>query len=299
MKKQLVRRPYSLPRTKRMARTMTQYQCSAAIAPPTLDVQLAQWHQASRQQSMMPAHIKQQLWQQLQQKQFAPSSMEQPSSAVQMRPWRHRLDAWLNWPYWRLSMQGITAAVAVLFGWQLLYQHHQHTHVAFYQVQAYQSNAEHDTSKRHVQIHDVVLLESGISSAASNRSSSADLARLQQLYLAPIDTDALQHDQQQRRSHTFTAEQPLVAPDQAQSLVVSRQSAPHDMMLQEGWFLAGCDAHDMALTAVWLEHFQQQHGLSPQQWQQLQQSQWLQVTTGPQGQIIALTPSEAPPRCAP
>jgi hypothetical protein len=124
----------------------------------------------------------------------------------------------------------------------------------------------------------------------------ADLAMLQQRYLAPANTAALHEYQQLRRSETLDT---ALAHTNTQQLIVSRQPFPNISALHDGWFLAGCDAHDMALTAAWLEHFQQQQGLSSQQWQQLQQSQWLQVTTGPQGQILAIARSDAPPRCAP
>lgn len=302
---------------------------SNTASPQALQPLLASWHQHKQQQTMMPPSVKQQLLQKLQ---LADAKHHSPAGkrvAARLVNWRQHLDPSTFWSQWRLSVQGITAAIAVLFGWQLLYDHHQQTQLAFYQVQAYQLPAADGRIARQLEVHDVVLLSADTHlfqnsadthlsqnsadtqlkshlhsktttpsaiDAHNDAATSADLAMLQQRYLAPANTAALHQYQQQRRAETLDTAH---AHTKTQQLIVSRQPFPNLAALHDGWFLAGCDAHDMALTAAWLEHFQQQQGLSSQQWQQLQQSQWLQVTTGPQGQILAIARSDAPPRCAP
>lgn len=302
---------------------------SNTASPQALQPLLASWHQHKQQQTMMPPSVKQQLLQKLQLADAKHQSQAAQRATTRLVNWRQHLDPSTFWSQWRLSVQGITAAIAVLFGWQLLYDHHQQTQLAFYQVQAYQLPAADGRIARQLEVHDVVLLSADTHlsqnsadthlsqnsadtqlkshlhsktttpstiDARKDGATMADLAMLQQRYLAPANTAALHEYQQQRRSATLDTAH---AHTKTQQLIVSRQPFPNLAALHDGWFLAGCDAHDMALTAAWLEHFQQQQGLSSQQWQQLQQSPWLQVTTGPQGQILAIARSDAPPRCAP
>jgi hypothetical protein len=76
-------------------------------------------------------------------------------------------------------------------------------------------------------------------------------------------------------------------------LIVSRQFS------EDGWHLDVCQQMQLQLTSEWLAQFKlQQHWTEPQ-WQQLQQSDWLQITTGAEGQILALQRSDQPPACAP
>lgn len=65
----------------------------------------------------------------------------------------------------------------------------------------------------------------------------------------------------------------------------------------DGWQLQSCDHLQVQVQADLLVALKQQQA-DQQQWQQLEQSRFLLLTTGAQGQILALKPGLEPPRCA-
>ncbi len=81
-----------------------------------------------------------------------------------------------------------------------------------------------------------------------------------------------------------------------QQLIVSRLPGADGLT---DWQLVSCQQLRLQLTADWLTQFKQQQQWTEQKWQQLADSRWLSVSTGKQGQILNLQPSEQPPACAP
>jgi len=65
----------------------------------------------------------------------------------------------------------------------------------------------------------------------------------------------------------------------------------------DGWQLQSCDHLQVQVQADLLAALKQQQA-DQQQWQQLEQSRFLLLTTGAKGQILALKPGLEPPHCA-
>ena len=65
----------------------------------------------------------------------------------------------------------------------------------------------------------------------------------------------------------------------------------------DGWQLQSCDHLQVQVQADLLAALKQQQA-DQQQWHQLEQSRFLLLTTGAQGQILALKPGLEPPHCA-
>lgn len=75
--------------------------------------------------------------------------------------------------------------------------------------------------------------------------------------------------------------------------VLARQSA------KSGWQLDLCQKMQLQLTEGWLSQFKQQQQWSEPQWTLLANSRYLEVSTGVNGEIIAINAAEQPPSCAP
>ncbi|OBP15558.1 hypothetical protein A5320_09515 [Rheinheimera sp. SA_1] len=162
---------------------------------------------------------------------------------------------------WR-NIQALTAVLALGIGWQLLQQEQ-----SYYQIS--QSNDVYP-----VQVHQFTPQQTPATPPDTPNNSSG---QRQALYTQKYQ-DYLQasKNSQIRRQ-----------------LIVSRQFS------EDGWHLDVCQQMQLQLTSEWLAQFKlQQHWTEPQ-WQQLQQSDWLQITTGAEGQILALQRSDQPPACAP
>jgi hypothetical protein len=167
---------------------------------------------------------------------------------------------WQLWS-WR-NLQALTAVLALGVGWQLLQQQ-----PTYYQI-------SQSTDVYPVQIHQ--LTEQRLASSPADTANAASGQR-QAIYTQKYQ------DYLKARSNTQAQRQ----------LIVSRQFS------EDGWSLDVCQQMQLKLTSAWLAEFKQQLSWSEPQWQRLQKSDWLQVTTGPQGQILALQRSEQPPTCAP
>lgn len=162
---------------------------------------------------------------------------------------------------WR-NVQALTAVLALGLGWHLLQQDQ-----TYYQIS--QSNEPYP-----VQVHQLIpQQQSGMPAEQYNARAGQRQALFTQEY--QVYLKATKNSQIQRQ------------------LIVSRQ------LSEDGWHLDVCQQMQLQLTSEWLAQFKQQQHWTEPQWQQLQQSDWLQVTTGAQGQILALTRSEQPPNCAP
>jgi len=173
-----------------------------------------------------------------------------------------RLISWiLQLVSWR-NIQALTAVCALGVGWQLLQQEQ-----SYYQIS--QSNDVYP-----VQVHQFTPQQTVATSLDKPDSSAGQRQALfTQKYQDYLQ--ASQNSQTQRQ------------------LIVSRQFS------EDGWHLDVCQQMQLQLTNEWLAQFKLQRQWTEPQWQQLQQSDWLQVTTGAQGQILALQRSEQPPNCAP
>ncbi|WP_306520726.1 hypothetical protein [Rheinheimera sp.] len=75
--------------------------------------------------------------------------------------------------------------------------------------------------------------------------------------------------------------------------VLARQAAAG------GWQLDLCQQLQLQLTEGWLQEFKQQQQWSEPEWTLLATSRYLEVSTGANGQIIALKATAQPPSCAP
>jgi hypothetical protein len=75
--------------------------------------------------------------------------------------------------------------------------------------------------------------------------------------------------------------------------VLARQSAT------SGWQLDLCQKMQLQLSDGWLAQFKQQQQWSQPQWAQLASSRYLEVSTGSNGEILAMKATERPPSCAP
>lgn len=173
-----------------------------------------------------------------------------------------RLTHWLiQLVSWR-NVQALTAVLTLGIGWQLLQQEQ-----TYYQIS--QSNDLYP-----VQVHQLTP---------------------QQTAVMPID-QLKARSGQRRALYTQEYQDYIKASKNSQiqrQLIVSRQ------LSDDGWHLDVCQQMQLQLTSEWLTQFKRQQHWTEPQWQQLQQSDWLQVTTGAQGQILALQRSEQPPACAP
>lgn len=229
-----------------------------------LEQQLQHWYQQSRQQNGMPAALKQQL---------AATMQSQPAKSM----WRVGLQALMQCLSWR-NIQVLTAVFALGIGWQLLQQER-----LYYQIS--QSNDLYP-----VQVHQITqqriadLPTAGpqkanrqIDAAASGNELNAVAGQRQALF------------QQQYQDYVKASKNSQTQ----RQLIVSRQFS------EDGWHLDLCQQMQLQLTSEWLAQFKLQQHWSEPQWQQLQQSDWLQLTTGAEGQILALKRSEQPPACAP
>lgn len=168
---------------------------------------------------------------------------------------------------WR-NIQALTAVLALGIGWQLWQQEQ-----LYYQIS--QSNDAYP-----VQVHQVTqqfLSDPQQTAAARATEVNTAAGRRQALY------------SQKYQDYLKASENHEIQ----RQLIVSRQFSA------DGWHLDVCKQMQLQLTNEWLTQFKlQQHWTEPQ-WRQLQTSDWLQVTTGEQGQILALKRSEQPPACAP
>lgn len=209
----------------------------------------------------------QQWYQQSRQQQAMPNTLKKQlaQSMVAQAPQRSWLDR-LNqglWAFWSWrNVQALTAVLALGIGWQL-WQHEQ----LYYQIS--QTNDAYP-----IQVHQLAPHQS-LSVATQQQSSSS--GQRQALYA------------QKYQDYLKSSENSQVQ----RQVVVSRQVSEH------GWQLDLCQQMQLQLTSDWLAQFKIQQNWTDLQWQQLQHSNWLQITTGGQGQILALQHSETPPACAP
>lgn len=105
----------------------------------------------------------------------------------------------------------------------------------------------------------------------------------------PADTK-----RQQIFSQRYQDYQKSVAAGHAiQQQVLARQSA------ESGWKLDLCQKMQLQLSEGWLDQFRQQQQWSQPQWALLASSRYLEVSTGINGEIIAIKAAERPPSCAP
>jgi hypothetical protein len=178
---------------------------------------------------------------------------------------------------WR-NIQALTAVFALGIGWQLLQQDR-----LYYQIS--QSNDLYPVQLHQItQQHIADLPTAGSKKAEPNIAAAASGNEMTAAFEPPR---ALFQQQYQDYVKTITNSQPQ------RQLIVSRQFS------EDGWHLDLCQQMQLQLTREWLAQFKlQQHWTEPQ-WRQLQQSDWLQLTTGAEGQILALKRSEQPPNCAP
>lgn len=183
------------------------------------------------------------------------------ATAASRSGWQRLAQSLSQFWSWR-NMQALTAVLALGLGWQLWHQDQ-----FYYQIS--QSNAPYP-----VQVHQLIPQQSEKIPVEQHLVRSS---QRQALYKERYQDylKASQNSQRQRQ------------------LIVSRQFS------QDGWHLDLCQQMQLQLTSEWLAQFKQQQHWTEPQWQQLQQSDWLQVTTGEQGQILALQRSAQPPACAP
>ena len=183
------------------------------------------------------------------------------ATSVSGSGWQRLAQSLIQLWSWR-NVQALTAVFALALGWQLLQQDQ-----FYYQIS--QNNAPYP-----VQVHQLIPLHP---EKIPGEQYNVRAGQRQALYTEKYQDylKASQNSQNRRQ------------------LIVSRQFS------QDGWHLDLCRQMQLQLTSAWLHQFKlQQHWTEPQ-WQQLQQSDWLQVTTGEKGQILALQRSEHPPACAP
>lgn len=174
--------------------------------------------------------------------------------------WQRLIPWMLQLFSWR-NIQALTAVVALGVGWQLLHQ--QHTYYQISQtLDAYPVQVHRLTTQK------MVDLAEGGTTATGQRQ-----ALFQQKYQDYLQASASNQAQRQ--------------------LIVSRQFS------DDGWHFDLCQQMQLQLTNEWLAQFKLQQNWTEPQWQQLQTSDWLQITTGGQGQILALQHSAKPPACAP
>lgn len=209
----------------------------------------------------------QQWYQQSRQQQGMPDSVKKQlktQMATTSGPgaaWQRPMQAlWQFWS-WR-NVQALTAVLALGVGWQLLQQEQ-----TYYQIS--QSNDVYP-----VQVHQLTAVQT---TDAPTELRHTDAGHRQALYTQKYQDylQASKNNQIQRQ------------------LIVTRQFS------EEGWHLDFCQQMQLQLTSEWLAQFKLQHHWTESQWQQLQSSDWLQITTGSQGQILALQQSAKPPACAP
>lgn len=157
------------------------------------------------------------------------------------------------------KLQALTAVFALGLGWFLIQQQQQLS----YQIS--QTNSFYP-----VQIHQL----------NSEKISTGSLSAAQQ--------------RQQIFSQSYQDYQQSVASGHAiKQQVLARQST------DSGWLLDACSKLRLQLSEGWLEQFKLQQQWTEPQWAQLAASRYLQVSTGAQGEIIALQASANPPSCAP
>lgn len=209
----------------------------------------------------------QQWYQQSRQQQGMPEALKKQlvqTIATQPTPrsWFERIRQmkWQLW-HWR-RLQALTAVLALGVGWQLWQQEQ-----LYYQIS--QSNDVYP-----VQVHQIAPQQQ----LADNRPQRPDGAGQRRALYAQRYQDYLN-----AREHSAVQRQ----------TIVSRQVSA------DGWHLDLCQQLQLQLTREWLAQFKQQQHLTEAQWQQLQKSEWLQITTGGQGQILTLQQSSQPPACAP
>lgn len=94
----------------------------------------------------------------------------------------------------------------------------------------------------------------------------------------------------------------LVYQDHLRSQQQSQQQVAHTVAMwrqatADGWQLQSCDRLQLQVHADLLAALKQQQA-DQQQWQQLEQSRYLLLTMGAQGQILALKPGLEAPHCA-
>lgn len=129
-----------------------------------------------------------------------------------------------------------------------------------------------------------------------SQTNSLYPVQLHQLNSETISAETLSTAQQRQQifSQRYQDYQKSVAAGHAiKQQVLARQSA------DSGWLLDACSKLRLQLSEGWLEQFKLQQQWSEPQWAQLASSRYLQVSTGAQGEIIALKASENPPSCAP
>ncbi|RVU40583.1 hypothetical protein EOE67_05945 [Rheinheimera riviphila] len=175
--------------------------------------------------------------------------------------WQRLIPWMLQLLSWR-NIQALTAVVALGVGWQLLHQQH-----TYYQI-------SQTLDVYPVQVHQLTTQEAAGLPTAVTAATVQRQALFQQKYQDYLQASANHKTQRQ--------------------LIVSRQFSDED-----GWHLDICQQMQLQLTSEWLAEFKLQRQWTEPQWQQLQASEWLQVTTGAEGQILALQRSEQPPNCAP
>lgn len=121
--------------------------------------------------------------------------------------------------------------------------------------------------------------------------------QLHQLNNENLNTGQSSNAQQQRQqifSQRYQDYQKSVAAGHViKQQVLARQSA------KSGWQLDLCQKMQLQLSEGWLSQFKQQQQWSEPQWALLANSRYLEVSTGVNGEIIAINAAEQPPSCAP
>lgn len=129
-----------------------------------------------------------------------------------------------------------------------------------------------------------------------SQTNSLYPVQLHQLSSETISAETLTAAQQRQQifSQSYQDYQQSVAAGHViKQQVLARQSA------DSGWLLDACSKLRLQLSEGWLAQFKLQQQWSEPQWAQLAASRYLQVSTGAQGEIIALQASANPPSCAP
>ncbi len=120
----------------------------------------------------------------------------------------------------------------------------------------------------------------------------APVATAEQQTVAASPTRAQQRQQQYQLVYQdYLRSQHESQQQVARTVAVWRQATT------DGWQLQSCDRLQLQVHADLLAALKQQQA-DQQQWQQLEQSRFLLLTTGTQGQILALKPGIEAPHCA-
>lgn len=102
---------------------------------------------------------------------------------------------------------------------------------------------------------------------------------------------------QQRQQQYQLVYQDYLRSQQQSQRQVAHTVAVWRQVTADGWQLQSCDRLQLQVHTDLLDALKQQQA-DQQQWQQLEQSRFLLLTMGAQGQILALKPGSEAPHCA-